>query len=276
MIVCDDDSGQTSSVELTSHAGLKSIGVDFNYHINAANLGDYFNRNKGISLAKGEWVKFIDDDDLIYPWTINFMVEKVAASKDANTVIFYLRNNFRHLYFPVILRDEAILKFHYLDYGLFHCSLVSAVFLRTDLVKHGAFKFKRFYGDFQIFHDMATNGVFYIYPIELGWYRIHDDQESSNNRKKGRIRFNYLLFSYNYFIINKSTVPYYRLSLGDCWAYIKYAIKHFDFSMLYDACYMYVLIFRKTLKFNKTTAAELLKWDRYYRRKMLYGDNTCL
>ena len=36
-------------------------------YVNQTNLGDYPNRNKAASYAKGKYIKYLDADDLIYP-----------------------------------------------------------------------------------------------------------------------------------------------------------------------------------------------------------------
>jgi len=159
-----------------------------------------------------------------------------------------------------------------LTHGLFHCSLVSAVFLRSDIVAKGGFKFRRFYGDFQIFHEMASNGCFYIYPIELGWYRMHDAQESNNNRRMVRIRFNYLLYSFNYFIHSDvSNELYLHHLLKDSFAYIKHAAKRGDQSLLIDAWKLKRFIKKYMQNKNRLHTEQ---WRSFYKKQMSFQNNT--
>lgn len=274
IIVCDDDTTQRSFPIDDWKNRFNAYHTAFYYQINQKNLGDYFNRNAGIKKSSGKWVKFIDDDDLIYDWTVSFIIEKLFASANANTVIFYVRDNFRHLKFPIVLNEAEIFKFHYSQYGLFHCSLVSAVFLRADLVKSGGFKFKRFYGDFQIFHDMAVKGCFYIYPIELGWYRMHENQESGNNRDNVMIRFNYLVYSFHFFMQNP---PFGDIILkqlqNDCKAYIKHALKRFDVILLRKAIRLYVIM-QGSSKSKKPFEVDREQWFGFYQKQLQFSNNA--
>jgi len=273
IVVTDDDTAQQVGVLDEFIEKFGHLNVIFSHNINTVNLGDYFNRNNGISLSKGDWVKFIDDDDIIYPWSISFMIDKLEESANANTVIFYLRDGFRHLKFPVELKQNEVFDFHYLKFGLFHCSLVSAVFRRSDLNKVGCFKFKRFYGDFQIFHDMALQGTFKIYPIELGWYRVHEMQESNFNRRNARIVFNYHLFTFNFFLKNGNGNDYLLSIKKYCTATVKYAIKTFDWFLFRQALQLlrYINI---EIKGSDTDKARLRShWETYYRQQIVFSNN---
>ena len=42
--------------------------------LSQTNLGDYPNRNKAASYAKGKYIKYLDADDLIYPHGLEVMV----------------------------------------------------------------------------------------------------------------------------------------------------------------------------------------------------------
>jgi glycosyltransferase involved in cell wall biosynthesis len=273
IVVSDDDPQQSTFDIQTWIQKFETLNVDFVYHINTQNLGDYFNRNNGITIARGKWIKFIDDDDLVYEWTVPFILDKLNTVGNANTVIFYLRDNFRHLQFPVVLKDKSeIFDFHYKHHGLFHCSLVSAVFKRDDLLQKGGFKFKRFYGDFQIFHEMASNGCFYIYPIELGWYRTHPEQESNNNRRMVRIRFNYLLYSFNYFLQSKDEDHrYMNVLLKDTFAYIKHATKRADTPLLKRAFQIRSYI-KKFMSDSK--GFDRNEWNKFYETEMRFSNNA--
>ncbi len=272
IIICDDDSSKINSKLSEFEVKFERIGVQFIYFLNKSNLGDYFNRNNGIDLASGTWVKFIDDDDLIYEWAIDFMISRLEDSADINTFIFYMRDNFRHEKFPIVLEGFEIYKFHYLQYGIFHCSLVSAVFLRSELIKNGKFSFKRYYGDFEIFHKMAKNGIFKIFPIELGWYRIHESQESNNNRKLIRIRFNYLLFSLNYFLNNNFAKQYYKILLKDSWSYMKQSRIGIDFGLFFDAFYVFKILLIKAIGVSFINI-NTLKWEKFYKKNIRFGSN---
>ncbi|MEZ6126158.1 MAG: glycosyltransferase family 2 protein [Planctomycetaceae bacterium] len=50
---------------------------------NDANLGDYGNRMKVASLASGDYLKYVDSDELIYPHTLQVMIDAMNRYPDA-------------------------------------------------------------------------------------------------------------------------------------------------------------------------------------------------
>ena len=52
-------------------------------HVNEANLGDYPNRNRAASLARGTYLKYLDADDMLGRWTLDMMVDAMDMHPDA-------------------------------------------------------------------------------------------------------------------------------------------------------------------------------------------------
>jgi len=52
-------------------------------HANERNLGDYGNRNYAASLASGQFLKFHDSDDIMYPHCLEVMVRYLSAAPSA-------------------------------------------------------------------------------------------------------------------------------------------------------------------------------------------------
>ena len=64
----------------------KTVSVIRNYtdkdsriklYINEVNVGDYPNRIKAVQYATGDYIKFVDADDKIYPWTLCAFVSAI-------------------------------------------------------------------------------------------------------------------------------------------------------------------------------------------------------
>ena len=60
-IILDDNSSDRSWEIITSFEDNRIRAIK-----NTSNIGEYSNRNKGVCIAKGEYVIFIDGDDIIY------------------------------------------------------------------------------------------------------------------------------------------------------------------------------------------------------------------
>src|SRR3712207_6736592 len=82
LIVCDDNSSDDTwnRISAFSDQRLKKFK-------NEKNLGEYANRNKAISLATGEYLIFIDADDIIYSHGLAFMMHYAEKYPSAAMVI---------------------------------------------------------------------------------------------------------------------------------------------------------------------------------------------
>lgn len=54
---------------------------------NSKNIGEYQNRNKCIEEATGEFLIFIDGDDYIYPWGLDYLAENLKGNEDIGMVL---------------------------------------------------------------------------------------------------------------------------------------------------------------------------------------------
>lgn len=89
-----DDCSTDDSVEI-----IKSFNDDrINLIINPENLGASISRNKGLDLAKGDYITYIDSDDL---WKNNFLVE---------TINYLEKNNEKFVYTSYERVDENLNK----------------------------------------------------------------------------------------------------------------------------------------------------------------------
>jgi glycosyltransferase involved in cell wall biosynthesis len=52
-------------------------------HVNEKNLGDYPNRNRAASFARGKYLKYLDSDDVIYPHGLEVMVSSMERFPEA-------------------------------------------------------------------------------------------------------------------------------------------------------------------------------------------------
>src|SRR5205809_1097603 len=82
--------------------------------INEQNLGEYANRNKAISLANGEYLIFIDGDDLIYPYGLSFMMDFAVKYPDCAMILS--RPVDERVIYPKHISPRQFYCFEYLDY----------------------------------------------------------------------------------------------------------------------------------------------------------------
>src|SRR5258706_11542994 len=88
LIICDDCSIDNSMAIAKQYEGKdKRIRV----YKNEVNLGDYPNRNRAASFAKGKYIKFLDSDDLIYPHGLDVMVNAMEQFTEAAFALSHTR-----------------------------------------------------------------------------------------------------------------------------------------------------------------------------------------
>ncbi|NJK27365.1 MAG: glycosyltransferase family 2 protein [Coleofasciculaceae cyanobacterium SM2_3_26] len=62
-----------------TEAYVKSLGNAVVYHRNQKNLGHSATVNAGVAIARGDWIKLVDDDDYLAPDCIERMTAAIAA-----------------------------------------------------------------------------------------------------------------------------------------------------------------------------------------------------
>ena len=80
LIIVDDVSTDTSVAIAKSY---EQKDARIKVYVNAKNLGDYPNRNKAASYAKGKYLKYLDADDVIYPHGLEVMVHTMEQFPEA-------------------------------------------------------------------------------------------------------------------------------------------------------------------------------------------------
>ena len=80
LIIVDDVSTDTSVAIAKSY---EKKDPRIKVYVNEKNLGDYPNRNKAASYAKGKYLKYLDADDIIYPHGLEVMVHTMEQFPEA-------------------------------------------------------------------------------------------------------------------------------------------------------------------------------------------------
>lgn len=156
--------------------------------INKENLGDYPNRNKAASYAKGKYLKYVDADDMIYPYGLEQLVYYMEQFPNAGYGLCSLNQNIKRP-FPFVLSPVEAYSYHYLQDGLFHKAPLSSIIKRKIFIDSGGFKPERMVGDFEMWHRLSLNYSVVLMPHGIVWYRKHDSQEINDYQSfKNRYR----------------------------------------------------------------------------------------
>jgi glycosyltransferase involved in cell wall biosynthesis len=144
---------------------------------NEANLGDYGNRMKVASLARGPLLKYVDSDDLIYPYTLQVMVDAMNQHPEAAVGLAHSMPEDDQPY-PWLLSSELAYEKHFLKRGCMSCGPTGAI-IRRDAF-NGSGGFRKEWGvlsDSDLWYRIAAEHSILLLPPGLVWWRRHEGQE---------------------------------------------------------------------------------------------------
>lgn len=183
LIVVDDCStDNTNAVARTFQATDKRIKV----FVNDQNLGDYKNRNRAASLASGKYIKYLDSDDLIYPWGLEAMVYCMEKFPEAGLGLMsyelYQKTSYPILVPPV----KAYRDFFFKNY-LFLMG-PSGAMIRADIFNEvQGFSGEPYVGDTEMWLRVGAMYPVVRMPFDLVWWRQHEGQQIVEEMKNKSI-----------------------------------------------------------------------------------------
>jgi glycosyltransferase involved in cell wall biosynthesis len=157
---------------------------------NKVNLGDYPNRNKAAGYASGKYLKYVDGDDLIYPWGLEILVNSMEKFDRAGWGLCSINQDEFHIY-PFLLKKEDVFNYNFNFNNLFHRASLSSIIKREVFEELGGFSGKRHLGDFEMWLRLSLQYDVVLMPHGIVWHRIHDMQESVSNRSNEYVPLKY-------------------------------------------------------------------------------------
>ena len=203
-LIIVDDVSSDASVAIAKSYEQKDARIKV--YVNEINLGDYPNRNKAASYAKGKYLKYLDADDLIYPYGLEIMVHTMEQFPEAGLGISQkVAEDIKP--YPFVMQPKETFKREFLMRGVLGLGPTGTIIRRDVFKKIGGFTGTRYIGDTEMWYKIAL-----IYPVvkmedDLIFWRQHDDQEIT----KGQERFFYLE---NAFKLKLNTLQKKELPLG--------------------------------------------------------------
>lgn len=171
LIVVDDGSTDRSA-EIARDYTSRDSRVQA--HVNEQNLGDYPNRNKAAGLARGKYLKYLDSDDLIYPWGLGAMVRCMERFPEAGVGLSEVAEP--HRPHPVCLSPREAYIEHFTGRDLFGRAPGSAIIQRSAFEALGGFTGLRQVGDFEFWLMICARYPLVTLPRDLIWDRTHGAQ----------------------------------------------------------------------------------------------------
>lgn len=190
-LIIVDDCSKDRTVEIAKSYESKDHRIKV--YVNETNLGDYPNRNKAASYAKGKYLKYVDADDMIYPYGLEQLVFYMEQFQEAGYGLCSLDQDKSSIY-PFQLSPGQAYRRHYFGQTIFYKAPLSSIINKVAFEIIGGFSGKQHLGDFELWHLLSQKFSVVLMPHGMVWYREHAEQQMNDNRTDPFVPFKYLLY----------------------------------------------------------------------------------
>lgn len=198
-IIVDDASTDRTVDIAQSYTSDKRVRV----YVNETNLGDYPNRNRAASYARGRYLKYLDSDDEIYSHGLATMVAALDRFPEAGFALCRLGEPVDSDLIPY--QPQEAYRHHLISTGLFHAGPSGSI-IRADAFRSvGGFTAHNVAGDIDLWLRLGARYEFVSMPAGLVHWRTHPGQEY----RKGMDSFGYSFLNYKIAMdaLNSSQCP---------------------------------------------------------------------
>lgn len=175
VIVVDDQSTDRS---LTIAYEFAKRDTRISVTSNEQNVGQFPNRMRAASLARGRYIKYVDSDDVIYPHGLRVMVEAMESNRGAALGLSHSKPEETAPY-PFKLNPADAWRKEFLGDGCLGCGPTGAIIDRERFFEIGGFASHGLLGDTDLWFRMSARWPVLLLPPALAWWRRHDEQEFS-------------------------------------------------------------------------------------------------
>lgn len=179
MIIVDDQS-KDNSVEIARSYENKDSRI--RVYVNEENLGDYPNRNKAASYAKGKYLKYVDCDNVIYYYTLDVMVNFMERFPEAGFGLCTISYNRVLPYFSTPYETYYSQFFDCQNH--FDRPAMASIINRDIFIDLGGFSGERWTGDNEFNARISRYHGMVVLPKGLYFYRLREGQELDTINRK--------------------------------------------------------------------------------------------
>lgn len=213
-LIISDDCSTDNSLEIAHEYEKKDKRISV--YQNAENLGQFRNRNKVASYAKGKYLKYLDSDDILYFFGLELLVKSMEAFPEAGFGVMSLFLDEGEKPYPILFCPEETYNAYFSKGALLNVGPSGCIFKADVFRQLGGFKNIPYAGDTDF---MLTIGA--LHPcvrIQKGFFfwRVHPSQQFREGNASGEYEKVSFKLNYNYL-----TGPNCPLKANDSNFYIK-------------------------------------------------------
>ncbi len=175
-LIIVDDCSSDDSVFIAKQFELSDNRIKV--HVNDRNLGDYPNRNKAASFANGIYLKYLDADDIMYPWCLEAMVSSMNQYPDAAYGLSAQIGFKANMPFPLFFNSFNTYETYFFKTSILVTGPTGAIIRRTCFDEANGFSGTPFIGDTELWLKLSQKWGMVIMSPDLTWWRTHDEQQS--------------------------------------------------------------------------------------------------
>ena len=198
LIIVDDISGDRTA-EIARRYAEKDDRIRL--YVNEKNLGQFPNRNKAASYARGKYLKYLDSDDKIFDFGLAYCVEQMERSPECGIGMVVLYDMGAG---DSICWDSAkIVHEHFFERQYLWIGPSGTIIRRDKFESIGGFDARFGVASDTYFNiRMASSSPVLLLQKPFFFYREHDGQ--AQNDQMGYLKFGYLYFKE---LIEKGDLP---------------------------------------------------------------------
>ncbi len=179
-LIIVDDCSTDNTVAISKRYEIKDARIKV--YKNETNLGQFGNRNKAATWARGEYIKYVDSDDIIYPYTLQMMVDGMLKFPNA-ALGFCLTHGACKEPLPYQIEKEDAFYQHFFEGGLLFVGPSGLIIKREAFENVNRFEEYGMPSDNHLTLKIASKCPVVAMPKDLFWWRRHDGQVFAENRK---------------------------------------------------------------------------------------------
>lgn len=173
-LIVTDDCSTDRSAEIAREYAKQDSRI--RVIVNPTNVGQFQNRRMAASLARGQYLKYHDSDDVMYRHCLAVMVEALDAEPRAGLALSGSRD-WPGGKCPMLLTPRLAYEREFLGTGLFQLGPASALF-RADVFRElGGFPISGIASDYLFWLEACAKVNVLLVSGDLFYYRVHAGQE---------------------------------------------------------------------------------------------------
>ncbi len=182
-LIIVDDCSTDNTVAIARSFEIKDSRIKV--FINEKNLGDYLNRNKAASFAKGEFLKYLDADDIMYSSCLESMLSCMQQFPEAAYGLI-ASNKLKLLdHSPSIYKPKQAYATYFFKDPILIIGPTGSIIRTKYFNEINGFSGTPYIGDTELWLKLSMNWPMVVMPPDLIWWRTHDEQQSKYESKYG-------------------------------------------------------------------------------------------